>query len=181
MRLRIFLAVLSLTLGASANATLIGDSVNIDWNFPSQGTVVFSTSTTVAADASDVVNIFDASTQLDMNASGFVLSSTFPSITGGVAFNGLHVWDMQWVDQPGEIVGLDISAVGIDPTGIVGTIGANGDEVFLNLVGVAGNYPQGYEITVNFDTRHVPTSGTLALIGAGLLATGLLRRRKYSA
>ena len=175
-----------LGLPSIASASLIGDTIDIEWWFPDTSTVFASDSHLVSELVE--VNCPNDSTANSNICAGFV--SWPASIDIGAetiryqqigspgfttaGFNGWVFSDLDW-GVAGEIIGvsLDTNIDGLD----LNRVSYTADSVSINLQGLGGDLRREFaELTL--DVRHVPDPATLALFGIGLAGLGFARRKK---
>lgn len=177
-------ATVALTLVASnTQATLIGDEVSVRFVIPNFS-VDSTQTTTVAADDTDALtfNVGTASFIVDPFESGFVID--YPSLIGTLVSldSFFEFFDLQWQDQSGEIVGVNLvedwSVFGADDL-------FTADSATVDFT-VNSTVLEGQQLTVTFETKHdpAPTNGAvpepitaaLGLIGLGVLGMATRRR-----
>ena len=116
--------LIAVTIGLLANvshASLIGDTINVRFNFTSFG-LDQTQSTTVRADAADELSFAVGSPRgdliffVDPYDSGFVVTLD-PQAPSGVAIgegNSIEFTDLDWLPTPGEVIGVDLSNNDLD-------------------------------------------------------------------
>lgn len=178
-RLRAWLLLGALAcFSLGANATLIGDGVDVCHYFPDAGSPYGCAFTVVAPDASDVVvpnPDFGGVYTVDMHGSGFLAHFLFSGLFTTSSFNGLVLTSLDWVDMPdGFIVGLliETNMAGWDDS--LASFGPH--SAAFNWSGLSFD-PDTF-FRVEFLTRHgVPLPATLLLFGLGLAALRFHRVR----
>jgi len=193
MRLIILSIVSSFILAANAHASLIGDTIEINWQNPSIGQF-FSTDSVVVGAGAEVtcpdggINLCDgfgqSAVSFDISASSISIEfiDVFFSEFGQDSYNGFIFDDLDWVGMIGEIVdvelvtnvqGLDLADVGFGSNFVSVDFGSNS--------GTVGSFTNGSFVTLNLITRHiVPEPSMLGLMGLSLIGMAALIRRKRS-
>jgi hypothetical protein len=170
-------AVAVALLATPAHATLIGDTVSVEYHFPDLGTIFESQLTVVQAGAADTVtlltgpgtpvnvNVEDSSVQIDWAPVRFLPGN----------FNGIVIAGMDF-GPPASIVGLNI---------VTNAPGWNDAFASFTTGGIALNYADvdeafnGFSMTVNLlVSEPAPEPATLELMVLGLTAVGLGTRRR---
>lgn len=181
-----------------ANATLIGD--DIDGTLSSPDTALnsidfdFGTFTVGAGDdaSAGATDVFDQTWifTLDVMAEGFTLAIDAPgqpnaNIDNPDGVARIDLFDLDWTDGPGAIVGLSLLDYSCEPAGFpcdtfsggpsVSDSGFGPDSLFITL----STLRTGELYTFGIDARHdIPTPAPLALIAAGLIGFGASRLRR---
>ena len=181
---QIALALLaSILISGTANASLIGDTVDANWSFLAAlgsaayqdtavvgGGIEFTSNVPANSGFFDEADIGDSSIQLTYRLVG-IEEDPFQA-------KRWRFTDLDWVGMTGEIVGVIP-----DPNNPAGasvfTFGPDSVEIDLPTLGVE----EGEPVSWRFDlvTRHVPEPATFALFGLGLAGIGVARRRKRPA
>jgi hypothetical protein len=160
---------------SASAASLIGDTIQFDYQFPLQGIVLQSQTTAVAAGNSDAISGLGIFT-FNPEATGFTVSNfLFSNAWLSAPFNGFRLSSLNF-DDSSTITGftLNTNMIGLDASRIVFT----GNTFTLNWQGLAFN--RNTFVNVGFITSSsstpIPTPVLLpGLIGLGL---GALRKQK---
>ena len=177
--------LLMLPLVSTAAPIATGDVVNVSWDFLAVGSPQCGPgdvkTTAVAADASDAVTVLDCApgfitVSIDMNQHGFTSDWTlFNTGFFGDPFDGIVISNIDWVHGVPSDVIVDTNVAGWDAFG-VSTLTA--DSMQFNFSGIdTAILPADYY----FNVRLVPEPGMATLLGIGLVAFGLSRRRRQFA
>ncbi len=176
-------AVFALGLVSPAQATLIGDEVDFERVF---GTSSFNAVSDEIVDSGVEFSVLSGTVEVDVAAESIVFSLDGIIFSFNATQHELRVFDLDWVGVPDGViedisVDIDIGgAININ-NGTPGTFDASKISFSDHSVSVEVG---GYEfvdvtITVDLETSHaIPEPGSLALLGAGLVGLGYLRRRK---
>ena len=165
-------------LAAPAHATLIGDTVSVEYHFPNLGTIFEEHLTVVQAGAADTVTLLMAQNtpvNVDVEDSSVQIDWAPVDFNPG-SFNGVVITDMDFFGPPASIVGLNIvtNAPGWNDAFASFTT----DSIALNYVNL-GVVFDGFSMTVNLLVRpDVPEPATLGFITLGLAAVVLGQRRR---
>ena len=189
--LALLAGLFTLAMFSNANATLLGQTVLVEWNFGAVGNLVSNTfsgdldggPTTVTADDSDLVQLASWNMFVDMNADGFELICSGGCGFAASPFNGLNLNDLFWASSNGEITGLDITtdiAGWDDSRAAFGSNNAN-----FNFAGLTANANsifsvnfEANDINVVAESTTVTEPMTVTLLGLGLVGLAFGRRRR---
>lgn len=166
------IALAFLAAAAPAKATLVGDEIQFT-RFNSNGDIVTGPDTAIVGEGPE----FSFSTNIfyDVSASriDFILTET--ANPNGLIFGSsmLVFSDLDWIGQPGVIVGIELTTV----PAFDATASFTADSVTLNVGG--GQVQTSTYASIELITRHAQVSepGSLALFTAGIGFLGLARRR----
>lgn len=169
----------------SVSATLIGDQITGILSTPNANfdvTQPFISPATVGGGVEfsgkgKILSGNEFGIDVDVNAGGFDLSLIAITLFGFGNYPSairVDLQDLDWVDTPGQIVGLNTDSL---PDGwIIWSSGFGPDSAFVEI-SKANFVPAGTKASFSFDVIHdIPEPETIALISLGLLAAGLGRR-----
>ena len=171
-------AVLSATCGAASASSLIGDTINFQYFYPSESSLYEQKQITVAADNSDAITSIGIF-RFDPEASGFKIPSfNTTNYFNPASFNGFKLSSLDF-DDGSTITGYTLvtNMLGLDDSRVAFT----GNTFDINWQGLSFD-PNTY-VNVDFKTSasnstNIPTPALLpGLIGLGAAA---LRKRKQS-
>ena len=191
---KVLLAVISMSWvysAGSASASLITDDVFAKFSF-SNGQVFFNTTKTVGPGI-EFTDFDGGAARFDLDVEdNFALFRITNIFDGGLGIGGtqlLEISDLDWVNNPGEVIGVTITQTVLGPfpsnnPSFVGSFGL--DSVTVDFQGPVMGFSAPGEIKewrINILTRHAspipePTSLTLLAIGAvSLVGYGWRRKR----
>ncbi|NUN66592.1 hypothetical protein HCU40_17955 [Pseudanabaena biceps] len=193
-KLSVVASVAVLAIGVSAGsaqaASLVGQTINVDYFFPDVNSLYDSTSVNVAANSSDVISTGGGLFTVDPSALGFSISPTFGfALTGlfqgsqftfnGIKFSNLNFGDGSVVtgvlidNQTGAFTAFDSSRISFTDN----SVSLN----FQNLgQGSEGSFQVGNTLDVSLQTaRPVPVPG--AIFGVVVAGGALVARQRKNA
>jgi len=162
----------------SARADLIGQSVEIDYLYPTQADIYQVLGTGTVTGPGYTVNSFG---QHDYTVTGSQI--TLLNVAGeevtflSAIFNGYGLTETGGspatitgvtVDSATDVSGFDSSRVSFDST-----------DVFLNMQSLSTEAGQEVVLDLQFGSSSVPEPGTLGFLGLGLAAMGIVRRFQH--
>jgi hypothetical protein len=164
-------------LAAPAQATLIGDTVSVEYQFPDLGTIFESHLTVVEAGTGDVVDFFAGDHQVDVNveASSVEIDWIINIINFQPGnFNGIVVTDLDFQGQPAPLIGIDITTNAQGWNDAFASF--TEDSIALNFEPL-GSVPQ-FSMVVDLIFRQAaPEPTSIGLIALGLAGLVLRARR----
>lgn len=171
-------AVALALIATPAQATLIGDTVSVEYHFPDLGTIVESELTVVQAGPADTVTlleIFLTPVNIDVESSSVQIDWAPVEFTPA-NFNGVVITDMDFLGPPASILGLNIltNAAGWNDAFASFTT----DSIALNYANL-GPMVDGFSMTVELLVQQAaPEPAPLGLMVLGLSAVALGARRR---
>jgi len=163
-----------------SHATLIGDTVAISYHVPDVGVIGASANVAVGGGVEvtcpgpSVFCVSDGGTGLldgeSIDIGDFTIDFVFTGLFSDATFHGFV---FESLDLGSAITGfvLDTNIVGLDAS----RIAFGGDVLQLNMAGLADG---GGFVGITLLTTEVPEPASLAILGGGFAALGLLRRRR---
>ncbi|MCU7844085.1 MAG: PEP-CTERM sorting domain-containing protein [Candidatus Thiodiazotropha sp. (ex Monitilora ramsayi)] len=160
---------------ASANATLIGDTVHIAQNYPVLGSEHYPTDVTIGAGLE-----FDWVYDIDISADAIdiVLNGGFVNVPDALpSFNGPVISGLD--DSSGNpLIGFSNFS-----TTISGFLASDihifdNNTIGFNLDGLSG-YNATLHVDLDFGSTSVPEPASIALLGLGLIGIGYSKKRKF--
>jgi hypothetical protein len=163
-------------LAIPANASFIGDDVTVNYEWPNLGTVLYPGGTSVIAPGGTVFDIVDFTVTTDVTASNILV--TFP--VGWIFSTSAKTFDGVVITDPSA----DITGVSLASTNLSGYVAS---DLSFSAHDVDINFPYppfatiaaGSSVSVDVQfASPVPEPAPVFLLGAGLLAIGLVRSRR---
>ena len=161
-----------------AHASLIGSEIGIFLSIPFAGSFSESTTTTVAADASDAINLtgdFGVDFLFDPYDSGVVVTNV------GASWNftsaQIVLSDLIWAGQPGEVVGVDFTQNDLDRINATSSFTSDSATIDFSPVTGQSDWQTGGTMMIILETTHVPEPSALALAVLALLSLAIRQRR----
>ena len=162
---------------AIANAQLVGNTVQVNYVYPSIGSTFASANVVVGA-GTELPGFpgLDPRTNIDLLNSSIDITYNSAGSWNSAAFNGLHFFDVFATIDPftsvtigsTNMVGLDLSRITFDA-----------NNIYVNWQGLA--FDEHTTVSLNVNASTVPEPATIVLLGAGLAGVGLVARRRRTA
>lgn len=156
-------AVLAVT--GSANAALIGNNVDFSIHYPGANGDIYGDASGMISDGTALGPIYGNASVATFHPDSidFTQSTDYiPNVYYVISGTGLNITGVNGI-------GIDASRVSFDANDIYLNVGANANGVY-----------QG-DFSVQVQMNDVPEPASLALLGAGIAAAGIARRRKSNA
>jgi hypothetical protein len=166
------IAILGTMASAPAKAGFIGETVSVDYHWPTLGSVYLSSGNAVVGAGVEFSSIGSFGPAADIADESFTITySNTWHLSGGAAFDGLVLTAMT-----ADIIGVSIDS---NTFGFVPTLTFDGQHVYVNQAGAAF-LPAGASLTVNveFAAAEIPEPAALTIIGLGIAGLAIARRRR---
>jgi hypothetical protein len=160
-------------LAAPAQATLIGDTVSVEYHFPDLGTIFESHLTVVQSGAADTVTFTTVGTVGNVNVEDSSVEIAWAPVQfSSAAFNGVVITDMDFI-PPTEIVGLNI---------VTDLPGWNDSRASFTADSIALNFENllafdGFSMSANLLLKTTPEPASMGLFALGIAGVALRARR----
>lgn len=172
LTLGLTLAALGTIVSSPAKAGLIGETVSVDYHWPTLGSVYISSGNAVVGAGVEFAGIGGFGPAADIADDSFTITYNQQwNLAGSGPFDGLVLSSLT-----ADITGISI---GSNTFGFVPTVTFDSQHVYVNQFGAAF-LPAGGSLTVNleFAAEAVSEPGMLILMGLGLAGLGYARRKR---
>lgn len=175
------------SLASSARADLSGDTVDVQYLYPTSTSLVANVGTTSVP---GTISYSEGGSAITISISGDLVTISAIGSAGvdfsSASFNGFSIAD---ITQNPDITGVEyLSGSSLVPSNFsTSDITFNSDEVFFNFEGQnwcncdGATYTAEFQLSFGTSTNAVPEPPTVALLGAAVAALGLfaVRRRAH--
>jgi hypothetical protein len=161
-------------LAAPAQATLIGDTVSVEYHFPDLGTIFESHLTVVQSGAADTVTFTTVGTVGNVNVEDSSVEIEWAPVQFlAASFNGVVITDMDFFGPPTEIMGLNI---------VTDLPGWNDSRASFTADSIALNFENlvafdGFSMSANLLLKTAPEPASMGLFALGIAGVVLRARR----
>jgi len=170
-------ALLGCFAGMSANASFIGNEVQLTYHYPNLYTDYDSEIATVdtGVELVDFIGNFD----VDISDTNITVSQFNKAATwGSNIFNGWALTDINGTID--DILSVTINSttnmIGLDASRLI----FDGNSISINWEGLSYTMDTVVSLDIEFKSTAVPTPTSSALLGLGLIGFGFYRKRKIS-
>lgn len=169
--------VVLVTLTTPAYAQIIGDTVNIEWDYPSLDTSIFSKNVTVKDPGVEVLNVGFGAGAINIGSGVITIENLTKGWAGSSGFNGFIFTDLS--THPAftsfNLLSIEGFAPPIDPI-----LSFNSDQLIVNFnASSVQNVAEDFGALYSFSyTTAIPEPETYAMLLVGLGLIGFVAYRK---
>jgi hypothetical protein len=177
MKLLAVLLMMFVCISSPAFGSIVGDTIHVDYIFPTLGTVLASADVVVPGSTS----IFGALT-INIQDDTFTLDASFPEWSGSAGFNGLIFTD---TTQVPNFTSFHLDSITGFPPPVDPILSFNANQLIMNFNATAVNNMGSdngaiYNFSFADQPVPVPVPGAAWLLGSGLLSLAGWRRFRKS-